>query len=218
MSYYNWDFSVITTYKLAILKGTVMTIGLTLTSLLLGTCFGLILCFMKISRNPAPKLLAKIIIDTFTGLPLLVLLVWLYYALPIFTGIHISAFVTAVMALSLNLGGFSAEIFRAGIQSVPTGQVEAAISLGMTRWHTLRRIVLPQAVKVIIPPLSGRYIETIKLTSLASIIAVDELLHSGQNLISISFRPLEIYTAIAFIYLAMIIPLTLFLRRFENVH
>jgi polar amino acid transport system permease protein len=213
MANYNWDFGVILIYRTAILNGALMTLELTLLSLTAGTCLGLVLCLGKLSKNNFISHPVAILVEVFTGLPLLVLLIWLFYAAPIFSGIQISAFATAVIAISLNLGGFSAEIFRAGIQAIPKGQSEAALMLGLTKIQTLKRIILPQALKIILPPLSGRYIETVKLTSLASIIAVDELLHVGQNLISVSFRPLEVYTAIALIYLAIILPLTAFLRR-----
>jgi polar amino acid transport system permease protein len=213
---YTWDFSIILDYKVAILRGTLITLELTFFSLIIGTILGLILALLKLSKNPLLKYPAIVFIEIVTGLPLLVLLVWLYYALPIFTGIKISALPTAIIGLSLNLGGFAAEIFRAGIQSIPKGQTEASLTLGLTKFQIIKRIIMPQATKLIVPPLSGRYVETIKLTSLASVIAVDELLHSGQNLISVSFRPLEVYTIIAIIYLIIIIPLTLVLRRFEK--
>ena len=213
---YTWDFSVIFDYKEAILNGTLITLELTFFSLIIGTILGLIICLCKLSKNPLLKYPAIFFVEIFTGLPLLVLLIWLYYALPIFIGVNISALPTAIIGLSLNLAGFSAEIFRAGIISVPKGQTEASLALGLSRFQILKKIILPQAIKLIIPPLSGRYIETIKLTSLASVIAVDELLHSGQNLISVSFRPLEVYTIIALIYLVIIIPLTMILRKLEK--
>ena len=216
MPHYTWDFSVILNYKEAILKGVLMTLELTAVSLIAGTVLGLIVALVKISKHSIARAVGVLFVELFTSLPLLVLLIWLFYVLPILTGITISALITAMVGLSLNLAGFSAEIFRAGIMAIPRGQTEAAIMLGISKWKTLQQIVLPQAIRIILPPLSGRYIETIKLTSLASVIAVDELLHTGQNLISVSFRPLEVYTVIALIYLAIIIPLTLVLRRFEK--
>lgn len=213
---YTWDFSIILNYKVAILRGTLVTLELTFFSLIIGTVLGFGLALLKLSKNPLLRYPAIIFIEIFTGLPLLVLLVWLFYALPIFTGIRISALPTAIIGLSLNLAGFTAEIFRAGIISVPKGQTEASLALGLSKFQIIKRIIIPQATKLIIPPLSGRYVETIKLTSLASVIAVDELLHSGQNLISISFRPLEVYTIIAGLYLIIIIPLTFVLRRLER--
>jgi len=216
MVVYTWDFSVIFTYKEAILNGTLITLELTFFSILLGSVIGMMICLMKLSKNPLLKYPAIAFIEVFQDLPLLILLIWLFYALPPIFGINISAFSTALVGLSLNLGAFSAEIFRAGIISVPKGQTESSVALGLTKYQTMKDIILPQAKKMIIPPLTGRYIETIKLTSLASIIAVDELLHSGQNLISVSYRPLEVYTIIAFLYLVIIIPLTSVLKKLEK--
>jgi len=213
---YTWNFSTIFDYRLAIFHGALMTLELTFFSLIFGTILGVLLALCKLSKNSLLRYPAIIFIEIFTGLPLLVLLVWLFYALPIFTGITISAVPTAIIGLSLNLSGFVAEIFRAGIQSIPKGQTESSVALGLSKFQTIKRIIIPQATKLIIPPLSGRYVETIKLTSLASIIAVDELLHSGQNLISVNFRPLEVYTVIAIVYLIIIIPLTFILRKFEK--
>src|SRR3989338_7336910 len=216
MVVYTWDFSVIFTYKEAILNGTLITLELTFFSILLGSVIGMMICLMKLSKNPLLKYPAIAFIEVFQDLPLLILLIWLFYALPPIFGINISAFSTALVGLSLNLGAFSAEIFRAGIISVPKGQTESSVALGLTKYQTMKDIILPQAKKMIIPPLTGRYIETIKLTSLASIIAVDELLHSGQNLISVSYRPLEVYTIIALLYLSIIVPLTFILKKLEK--
>lgn len=216
MVFYTWDFSIILTYKEAIFKGTLVTLELTLFSIILGSLIGIIMCLMKLSKKPLLKYPAIAFIEVFQDLPLLVLFIWLFYALPPLLGINISAFSTALVGLSLNLGAFSAEIFRAGIISIPKGQTESSIALGLTKFQIMKDIILPQAKKMIIPPLTGRYIETIKLTSLASIIAVDELLHSGQNLISVSYRPLEVYTIIAILYLMIIVPLTLILKKWEK--
>jgi len=215
---YNWDFSVVFAHKQAILTGALVTLELAMLSIFFGSLIGLGLALLKSSRNKAIKFTAASIIEVFRDLPLLVLMVWLFYTLPPITGIQVSAFATAVLALSLNLGAFSAEIFRAGFNSVPKGQIEAAKVLGLKNIHSFRHIIFPQALKVILPPLTGRYIETIKLTSLASIIAVNELLHQGQNLISVSYRPLEVYTAVALMYLAIIVPLSLLLQKVERQH
>lgn len=216
MASYTWDFSLAFIYWEAIVSGLLLTLELTFYTLIVGTALGLLVALCKLSRHLYLRYPATIYVEVFSGLPLLVLLVWLYYALPILSGITISAFPTAVVALSLNLAAFAAEIFRGGIESVPKGQTEVSLSLGFSKLQILQKIVLPQAVKLIIPPLSGRYIETIKLTSLASVIAVDELLHAGQNVISLSYRPLEVYTVIAFLYLLVILPLSMVLRKIEN--
>lgn len=213
MLYYTWNFGVLGIYRDAILNGAIVTIEITAMSLIFGTALGLILCLGKISKNTYIRIPTSLSIEVFTGLPLLVLLVWLYYAMPILVGVRFSPLVTAILGLTINLGGFSAEIFRAGVEAIENGQVEAAFMLGFTKIQNLRYIVLPQALKIVLPALSGRYIETIKLTSLASIISAEELLHTGENIISVSFRPLEVYTAIAVIYLAIILPLTSVLRK-----
>ena len=121
-----------------------------------------------------------------------------------------------MLALSLTLSAFVAEIVRSSLHAVPVGHVEAARGLGMTKIQALRYIVLPQAFRVMLPPLVSMYIDTLKMSSLASIIAVYELLDSAQNLIMSSYRPLEIYTVVALIYVAIIIPFALFTRRYES--
>ncbi len=213
---YNWDFSIVLAHKQAILSGVLITLELTLLSIFFGSLIGLGLALLKSSKNKTLKYVSASIIEIFRDLPLLVLLVWLFYTLPPIIGIQVSAFATAVIALSLNLGAFSAEIFRAGFGSVHKGQTEAAKVLGLRKLQSFRHIIFPQALKVILPPLTGRYIETIKLTSLASVIAVNELLHQGQNLISVSYRPLEVYTAVALMYLVIIVPLSLILQKVEK--
>ena len=213
---YTWDFTSVFRYKEAILKGTLVTVELTVLSIICGSIIGLIFCFLKLSSNPLLSSTAKAFIEIFRGLPLLVLLVWLFYAVPPLVGVNYSAFLTAVIALSINLGAFSAEIFRAGILSIDKGQIESSYMLGLSKLQTMKDVVVPQALKTIIPPLSGRYIETIKLTSLASIIAVEELLHVGTTIISVSYRPLEVYTVIAVLYLVIIIPLTMLLKNLEE--
>ncbi len=212
---YTWNFNVLFAYKDAIIGGTLVTLELTILALFFGTIIGLLLALAKLSKNRFLRYPAEAIVELFADLPLLVLLIWIFYALPSFFGITLSAFAAALVGLSFNLGAFSAEIFRAGISSVPKGQAEASVALGLSRRQAMQDIILPQALRVIIPPLSGRYIETIKLTSLASVIAVDELLHVGGNIISLSYRPLEVYTVIALIYLTLIVPLTFFLRKLE---
>ena len=215
MEGYIWNFNSVFAYKEAILGGAAVTLELTFLSVIIGTVLGLLLCMARLSKNRAISLPAYAFGETFRNLPALVVLIWIFYALPEF-GIKLSAFDTAVAGLSLNLAAFSSEIFRAGINSVPKGQKEASLALGMSELQAMREIIFPQALRVVIPPLSGRYIETIKLTSLASVIAVNELLHVGGNIISLTYRPLEVYTAIAIIYFAMIAPLVFLLGKLEE--
>lgn len=215
MAKYTWDFSIIMHYKQALLTGLGITIGITVAAIILGTIIGIVLAIMKMSKNKMIHYGSSAFIELFRDLPLLVLLVWFFYMIPIMIGVSISATMTAVTALSLNLAAFSAEIFRGGFSSVNKGQIEAAKALGFTKMQTIKHVIFPQALQVVMPAITGRYIETIKLTSLASVIAVNELLHSGQNIISVSFRPLEVYTVIAILYLAIIMPLSISLQRME---
>ena len=213
---YTWNFNAVFAYQDAMLGGAALTLQLTLASVVLGTVGGLLLCLARGSRVRAIRLGGELFAEVFRGLPLLMVLVWLFYAFPSVLGVKLSAFDTAVIGLALNLAAFSSDIFRAGISAIPRGQWEASLALGLTELQTLRDIVFPQAARVIIPPLAGRYIETVKLTALASVIAVDELLHVGGNIISVSYRPLEVYTAIALLYLAIILPLSAGLAKLEG--
>jgi polar amino acid transport system permease protein len=212
---YVWNFNVVFAYKEAILMGALTTLSLTLLAIFFGTILGAVLCIMRLSKNQAISFASAAFVEIFRDLPLLVVLIWLFYALPSFLNLGLSAYETAAIGLSFNLAAFASDIFRAGISSVHKGQREASLALGLNEFQIMREIVLPQAAKVILPPLTGRYIETIKLTSLASVIAVNELLHVGGNIISLSYRPLEVYTAVAVVYLAIIFPLVLLLGRLE---
>ena len=151
------------------------------------------------------------------GLPSLVVLVWVYFALPILTGVSMTGFQAAVLGLTLSQAAFSAEIFRAGIESIDKGQMEVARVIGMSYVLAMRRIVLPQAIRRMIPPFVNTFAGLLKFTSLASVIAVTELLHVSTNIIQLTFRPLEVYTFSAVLYLAMILPVTWLSRYLERV-
>ena len=216
MAGYTWNFNAVFSYREAIVSGALTTLELAIIAILLGTVLGLLLCLARASKNKLLSLAARAFIEIFRDLPLLVILIWLFYALPSVFDLGLTAFDTAAIGLALNLGAFTSDIFRAGISAVPRGQREASLALGLSEIQTLREIVLPQALHVILPPLTGRYIETIKLTSLASVIAVNELLHAGGNIISLTYRPLEVYTAVAIVYFIMIAPLVYLLSRMEG--
>ncbi len=215
---YDWNFNVIFNHKQAFVSGALVTLELAVLTIFFGTIIGFIFYLLKDSDNKIISEITRWIIEILRALPLLVFLIWLFYAVTPLLGIDLSAFWTAVLGLSLILGAFCSEIFRAGVNSISRGQIEAGKAIGLTKLQLLTRIIFPQALKVILPPLTGRYIETIKLTSLASVIAVNELLHQGNNLISITYRPLEVYTVVALIYLAIIIPMTFLLQKLEGKH
>jgi polar amino acid transport system permease protein len=210
-----FDFSAVWLYKEVLIGGLLITLGLTAISMVLGTIFGLVLALMKISHNSVLRRFASLYIDLFRSIPIIVLLIWMYYALPMLTNIRMDAFWTGVLGLSLVLAAYAAEIMRTGIESVPEGQVNAAYTLGMTKQQTMRRIILPQALRQMLPPLTGMYTENLKNSTLTAIIAVNEILHVGQILISQTYRPMEIYTSIAVIFICILLPITYFLKKFE---
>jgi len=210
-----FDFSAMWIYNDILIGGLLITLGLTVISMVLGTIFGLVLALLKISDNSILRKFASLYIDLFRSIPIIVLLIWMYYAMPILINIRMDAFWTGVLGLSLVLAAYASEIMRTGIESIPEGQVSAAYTLGMTKYQTMRRIILPQALRQMLPPLTGMYTENFKNSTLTAIIAVNEILHVGQILISHTYRPMEIYTSIAIIFICILLPITYFLRRFE---
>ena len=214
---YEWHWQVIWNYKQIFIEGALVTLELTLLAILLGTLLGSLMAAIKKSNNQVLSFLAKAYIEIFRALPILVLLIWIYYVIPLLFNWQISGFTAAVLALALHLSAFAAETIKAGIESVPVGQFESGQALGMTGRQIMVFIILPQAIKNMLPNLLGLYINELKNSSLASIIAVNELLHRSNILISSTYRPLEIYTAIALVYLVLILPLV-YLTRLAEKH
>lgn len=213
---YQWDFSFIWSYRWLFVNGTVVTLLFTFGIVVLGLAVGLFSGLMRLSRFAPLRWLSQAYIEVFRCTPVLVQLVWFYYAMPILTGIEMSATTAGVLALSLYGGSFYAEIIRGGINSIEPGQTEAALALGMTPSQSMRRIVLPQALKRMVPPLMNQSIIQLKNTSLVSVLAVPDLLYQGQAVAHDSYRPLEIYTLVAVIYFLILFPLTLLVGRLER--
>jgi len=204
---YQWDWRLISVYKFVFVQGALITIWLTVLAVILGTVLGTLIAFAKKSRNRIVSWLALGYIELFRAIPILVLLIWVFYVVPILLNWRISAFLASVLALSLNLSAFVAETVRAAIESIPSSQFESGLALGMSPQQVMFQIIIPQAVRNMVPNLMGLYISELKNSSLASVIAVNELLHRSNILISETYRPLEIYTAVAVVYLIMILPL-----------
>ncbi|AMJ61397.1 amino acid ABC transporter permease [Bosea sp. PAMC 26642] len=213
---YTWHFDVIWGYRWLFLTGTAVTIGLTIAIVVLGMAVGLVAGIAQISRSPVLRWLSWAYIEMFRLTPLLVLLLWFYYALPILTGIKLDALSAAIITLSLYGGSFYAEVIRGGIVSIEPGQSEAGLALGMTPARVMRRIVLPQAIKRMIPPLMNQSIIQFKNTSLVSVLAVPDLLYQGQVAAMDTYRALEVYTVVAAIYVAVLLPLTAIVKRAEK--
>lgn len=213
---YTWDFNILWSYRWLFLNGTLMTIAITAAVIVLGLVLGLIAGLMQLSKNPVLRWISWAYIEIFRCTPLLVQLLWFYYALPVLTGIELTAMTAAVMTLSLYGGSFYAEVIRGGVVAIEPGQSEAGLALGMTPAKVMRRIVLPQAIKQMIPPLMNQSIIQFKNTSLVSVLAVPDLLYQGQVITMDTFRPLEVYTVIAVIYFVVLVPLTAIVKRSEK--
>jgi polar amino acid transport system permease protein len=213
---YQWDFSFIWSYRWLFVNGTLVTLAFTVGIVLLGLAVGLLAGLVRLSRIAPLRWLSQAYVEVFRCTPVLVQLVWFYYALPILSGIEMSATTAGVLALSLYGGAFYSEIVRGGIASIETGQTEAALALGMTPSQSMRRIVLPQALKRMVPPLMNQSIIQLKNTSLVSVLAVPDLLYQGQAVAHDTYRPLEIYTLVAVIYFVILFPLTLLVGRLER--
>jgi polar amino acid transport system permease protein len=182
--------------------------------LIFSYAWGLVLALLRLSRFRVLRLLSGAYIDLFRGVPLLLLFVFIYYGLPL-VGIRLDAITSGVLGLTLCYGAYSAEIFRAGIQAIHKGQMEAARSLGMTGGQATRYVILPQAIRLVIPPLTNEFIAMIKDTSLMSVITVPELLFTAKEKMGVVANPTPL-TVAAIIYVIFTIPLIRLAARLEN--
>jgi polar amino acid transport system permease protein len=213
---YNWHFEVLTPYWPVFVNGAIKTLQLTFGSAALGVIIGLPAGIGRESRLAPVRYAMTAYIEFIRGTPALVQIVWIYYCLPILTGLQLSATSTMIIALGVHEGAYVAEIFRAGIGAVDRGQFAAAYSLGMSPMRALRRIILPQAVQKMVPPFVNEFANLLKVTTLGSVIAVNELQHSATGLISVIYRPLEVYTALAAVFFIITYPLIFLAGRLER--
>lgn len=198
-----------------LLEGVVTTMELTAVSFVLANVIGLVVCLCRLSPVPALSRAATAYIEVIRGTPLLLQLFYIYYALPD-VGIRLPAFQAGVAGLSLNFGAYLAELFRAGIQSIETGQTQAARSLGMTTAQTMRFVVLPQAFRVIFPALGNYALVLVKDSSLVAVLSVRELMRTGELLASSTFQTMKIFTLVGLIYLVVSYALSLSFRQCEK--
>ncbi|OAT79367.1 amino acid ABC transporter permease [Desulfotomaculum copahuensis] len=206
-------YAIVSAAMPQLLYGARLTILFSIAAIIMATILGLIFALFKLSPFSVLRKIGEVYVHIFRGLPLLVEIFYIYFALPMVLPMHkwfdpYFAPVAGAIALALNEGAYITEIVRAGILSVDRGQTEAALSIGMNGFQTMRFIVLPQAFKRMIPPLVNQFIQTIKDTSLLSAISLSELTRQGQIVISTTFASLQIWTAVAVIYLAVILSLT----------
>jgi len=196
-------------------KGTLMTVELTIISVGIGIVIGIFGGIARVSKNPILLIPSTIYVEVIRGTPLLAQLFLVYFGLPSL-GINLPPFTAAVIAMGVNSGAYVTEIFRGGIQSIERGQMEAARSLGLSYLQAMRYIILPQAFRRILPPLGNEFIAMLKDSSLASTIAMAELMRVGREITSRTFRSFEVLTVVALLYLAITLPLSLLVRYTER--
>ena len=216
MVQYSWDFSFLWQYRGFIAIGLGFTMLYAVGTILAGLIIGFGVGIARLSPSRAVNYPLILYIETFRCTPLLVQLIWFYYALPVVVGIDIPARYAAAMTLSLYTGAFYAEIIRGGVNSIERGQWDAARAIGMRRGQVMRRVILPQAIKRMVPPFMNQSITQLKNTSLVSTIAVSDLLYQGEIITATTYRPLEVYTSVAIIYFGVLFPLTLLAQLVER--
>ncbi|MBS0644203.1 MAG: amino acid ABC transporter permease [Acetobacteraceae bacterium] len=214
--HYQWDFGLLWRYAPLFWSGVLVTLAYTGVTIAIGLLIGLVVGLGRLAKSWLLNLPLIAFIEVFRCTPVLVQIVWFYYALPVLLGVQIPAVVAGIMTLSCYTGAFYAEIFRGGIISIEQGQWDAARALGLSPWQMMRRVILPQAVRRMIPPFVNQSITQLKNTSLVSTIAVPDLLYNGTLITADTYRPLEVYTVVALIYFVLLFPSTLLAQYYER--
>lgn len=197
------DFAVVLPFLGPLATGAEMTLFVSLLAVALGMAGGLTLCFVSVSGSAVARRAAAVYISFFRGTPLLVQLLISFYFLPPLLGVSVPPFVSAVAALAMNTSAFQAEIYRGGLRALPRGHVEAARMLGFSVWQVRRVILIPQMLRLVLPPLTSEAISILKSSSLVSVVAVSELMRVSEQAVSITFRATEFYLTAALVYLAL---------------
>jgi polar amino acid transport system permease protein len=199
-----------------LMSGLQMTLFLSAVTLVLAMVLGLVLAGLDMSRWRALRWIGVSFGEIIRNTPILVQLLWVYYVLPIVFAVRIDAVTALIIGLSIYQASFISEVYRSGIQAVPKGHREAAQVLGLTPAQSFRRIVLPQAIRMTLPPLASNFVQLIKFSSLGAVISVNEITRRGMELSSSTFRPLEIFTFIAVVYFFICWPLAMAIRYWEH--
>lgn len=213
---YRWDFAPVLANADLLLQGLVNTLAVTGTALAFGIPLGLALALARLSGRRLLAWPAGFVIEFFRTTPPLVQLFWFFFALPVLIRVEMTPFMASALTFSIQSSAFFAEVFRGGIVSVERGQWEAARAIGMTPSQSMRRIVLPQAVKRMIPAFMERAIELMKTTTLVAIVSYADLLYQANEIAQKTFRPLEVFTVVAGIYFVVILMISLLARRLER--
>lgn len=204
---YKWDFGSVFSNTDALLVGAVGTVRLFLICFVLALSLGLVTGLGRYSKRKALYYPASVFVEFFRNTPVLVQILWFYFALPMLLPIEVSPMLAATLGISLNSAAFSAEIFRGGIQSIEQSQWEGARAIGMNYRQAMQRVILPQALKRMLPAFTNRTIEIFKMTTLASAVAYAEMLQQGKLIASLNYNPIESYTVVALAFFLLLFPL-----------
>ncbi|MCP4429636.1 MAG: amino acid ABC transporter permease [Gammaproteobacteria bacterium] len=199
-----------------LLSGLKFTVLLSFTAILISISLGLLIALPGLSSNAYLRGINRLYVELIRAIPILVLILWVYYGMPQISGLSISVFWAGVIALALSDSAFEAEIFRAGIQSINKGQYEAAHSISLSYGDTMRFVILPQAIRRILPALGNQLVYMLKMSSLVSVIGMQELTRKANELVVTEYRPLEIYTILVLEYLLLILLVSAVVRWFER--
>ncbi len=222
-SSYNWGWYIFNPFQAKglsnlqfLIGGMWWTVLVSVCAIVLSVIVGALVAVAGLSKRKSLNRINRVYVEVFRAIPLLVLMLWVFYGLPVIIGLQLGVFATGVLSLAISDSAFEAEVFRAGIQSVPKGQVEAAKSLGLGWSLTMRLVVIPQAIKVILPALGNQFVYVLKMSSLISVIGLQELTRRANELNVSEYRPLETYTLLVLEYLVLILFVSYMVRRMER--
>ncbi len=220
---YSWNWYIFSPFdprganNLAfMLRGLWATVFISVAAISISMVIGLLVALMGVAKNRWVRFVSRVYVEGFRSIPILVLILWIFYGLPILTGVQLSVFATGLISLAISDSAFTSEIFRSGLQSIKKGQGEAALSLGLRPRQTMRLVILPQVVRAVLPALGNQFVYVLKMSSLVSVIGLQELTRRANELTLIEFRPLEIYTFLVLEYLLLILLVSWLVRRLER--
>ena len=222
-SNYNWGWYVVSpitsqgqTNLKFLISGLGYTIAISLIAIVISVLVGLAVALPGLTKSRTGRVFNRLYVEIFRSIPMLVMILWIYYGLPVLLNIDIDVFASGILALALCDSAFEAEIFRAGIQSIDRGQHEAADSIGLNYVNKMRYIILPQAIRRILPPLGNQFVYMLKMSSLVSVIGLADLTRQANELVVTEYRPLEIYTVLVLEYLILIVIASNLVRKLES--
>lgn len=214
---YQFQFGILKEYAPYLAGGLGYTCMVGFGSIAIATVLGIIFASMQISRNNVLKVIAVVYVDTFRTIPLVCLLIWIHYVMPILFQVGFTPTYSSIIALSLNGGALASEAFRGGLEAIPSTQRQASRSLGFSRFDTLRYVIIPQAMYSTLPPLTNVYITNLRNVTVTMIVSVPEVMFRAQELTVQFFRPLELYTGAAIIYIILIVIFSYIMRGIEKM-